>query len=230
MKKLLLVLFSFITLFAYSQDEVQIGNQIWMNKNLNVGTMIPNTQAQSNNDIIEKYCYNNDPAMCEVYGGFYQWNEAMQYSNVPGTQGLCPNGFHVPTYEEWMELISYCGGTDIAGARLKEVGLTHWAPPSAYKPYADMWYTKLHPATWKPDDAFGFALLGNGYVVPGRNGNLNKVSYNWSSTMLRGDYFVGSPTDAVLRPVQVTASYSYPWMNPATIYDFAADAIRCIKN
>ncbi|MDR3668834.1 MAG: FISUMP domain-containing protein, partial [Ignavibacteriaceae bacterium] len=55
---------------------VQIGNQCWLKENLNVGVMINGSSEQTNNGIIEKYCYQNDPANCIKYGGLYQWNEA----------------------------------------------------------------------------------------------------------------------------------------------------------
>jgi uncharacterized protein (TIGR02145 family) len=41
---------------------------------------------------------------------------------------LCPVGYHIPIYEEWMELINYLGGDAIAGDKLKEVGFMHWKP------------------------------------------------------------------------------------------------------
>ena len=46
----------------------------------------------TNNGIIEKYCYDNNPANCAIYGGLYQWNEMMQYTTQQGAQGICPNG------------------------------------------------------------------------------------------------------------------------------------------
>lgn len=61
-----------------------------MKENLNVGTMIQSSSDQSNNSIIEKYCYNNDTANCSMYGGFYQWDEAMQYVATAGARGICP--------------------------------------------------------------------------------------------------------------------------------------------
>ncbi|MFH0736848.1 MAG: FISUMP domain-containing protein [bacterium] len=76
---------------------VQIGNTCWLKENLDVGEMVPNTQQQTNNLIIEKYCYNNMPANCNKYGGLYKWHEAMQYksSSSQGTQGICPNGWQI---------------------------------------------------------------------------------------------------------------------------------------
>lgn len=83
---------------------VQIGTQCWMAENLNTGTMIQGGANQTNNGIIEKYCYNNNPSNCATYGGLYQWNEMMDYTVAQGTQGICPSGWHIPSDNEWKTL------------------------------------------------------------------------------------------------------------------------------
>jgi len=50
-------------------NTVYIGGQCWFKENLNVGTIIPGQQSPSANGIIEKYCYEDNPANCETYGG-----------------------------------------------------------------------------------------------------------------------------------------------------------------
>ena len=80
---------------------VLIGNQCLMAENLNVGTMINGSENMSNNEVIEKYCYDNDTANCNEYGALYQWNEMMQYVNDTTTQGICPFGWHIPTDTDW---------------------------------------------------------------------------------------------------------------------------------
>src|SRR5208283_4895597 len=72
-------------------NTVLIGNQCWFKENLDVGTMISGSDSMKNNGTIEKYCYNDDPASCAAYGGLYQWDEAMRYSTIEGSQGICPN-------------------------------------------------------------------------------------------------------------------------------------------
>ena len=81
---------------------VQIGDQCWMKENLNVGSMISSDTNQTNNGLIEKYCYNDDSNNCFEYGGLYQWNECMDYITIIGAQGICPVGWHIPDEEdEW---------------------------------------------------------------------------------------------------------------------------------
>lgn len=112
-------------------NTVQIGTQCWMAENLNTGTRINGSQAQVNNGVIEKYCYDNQDTHCLIYGGLYQWNEMMQYSSTPGTQGICPPGWHLPTDEETMAMVTFLGGLEVAGGKMKETGTVHWISPNS---------------------------------------------------------------------------------------------------
>ncbi len=164
-----------------SYNTVQIGTQCWMAENLNIGTMINGSSNQTNNSTIEKYCYNNNPANCDTYGGLYQWDEAMQYVTIAGTQGICPAGWHIPTDAEWMTMEEYLGmcsgtgsgcsgatgwrGTD-EGGKLKEAGTSHWASPNT-------------GAT----NSSGFTGLPGGYrYTSGSFDYLTNYAYFWSSS------------------------------------------------
>lgn len=83
-----------------------------MAENLNVGEMIEGTLNQSNESKIEKYCYNNDTAICLTYGGLYQWAEMMGFNDSCNTkscahliqenhQGICPKGWRLLTYDDF---------------------------------------------------------------------------------------------------------------------------------
>jgi uncharacterized protein (TIGR02145 family) len=85
-------------------NTVLIGNQCWLRENLDIGTRINGLQTQTNNGTIEKYCYDDNPANCNTYGGLYQWDEAMQYVTEQGIKGICPTGWHIPTMTEYMTL------------------------------------------------------------------------------------------------------------------------------
>lgn len=86
-------------------NTIRIGNQCWLKENLNIGVKIDQFfNSQLDNNIIEKYCYLDDENNCEKYGGLYEWNETMQYSTSPGSQGICPSGWHIPTLEEFQTL------------------------------------------------------------------------------------------------------------------------------
>jgi len=83
---------------------VLIGTQCWMAENLNIGIRIDGANDQVNNSFYEKYCYNDLEINCDAYGGLYQWDEMMQYDDIEGVQGICPDEWHVPTDEEWKQL------------------------------------------------------------------------------------------------------------------------------
>lgn len=85
-------------------ETVLIGNQCWLRKNMDIGIRISGNLNQTDNSTIEKYCYDNVPSNCTTYGGLYQWGEAMQYSTNEGAQGICPDGWHIPTLSEFYVL------------------------------------------------------------------------------------------------------------------------------
>jgi uncharacterized protein (TIGR02145 family) len=99
-------------------NTVIAATQMWLKENLDVGTQISGSVDQTNNGILEKYCYNDDPANCTTYGGLYQWNEAMQYVTT-SNQGICPIGWHIPNSPEFRYLSGVAGDE---GNALKAVG------------------------------------------------------------------------------------------------------------
>jgi uncharacterized protein (TIGR02145 family) len=187
MKKLTILLFSFLlinNLSAQTVDSiidirdsqvykiVKIGQQWWMQENLNIGNRIDVGQNTADNGIIERYCYNNNDSLCNIYGGLYQWDEMMDYNpsdnGNPGiNQGICPVGWHLPTDNEWNELTYLLGGVSIAGGMLKETGTTHWSNPNT-------------GAT----NQSGFTALPGGYFYNYTNdfGNMSIVAFFWTST------------------------------------------------
>lgn len=111
-------------------NTVLIGDQCWLRENLNIGTMIDSYNGddmQTDNGIIEKFCYNNEIDSCNKYGGLYQWNELMQYSETEGSKGICPDGWHIPTIVEFELLADEVGdkidNNNYSGANaLKAIG------------------------------------------------------------------------------------------------------------
>jgi uncharacterized protein (TIGR02145 family) len=91
-------------------NTVQIGSQCWLRENLDVGTMVLGAQEQTDNTIVEKYCYGDDTTNCAMYGALYQWNEAVQYDTAEGGQGICPPGWHMPALAELQALNGTVGG------------------------------------------------------------------------------------------------------------------------
>jgi len=78
---------------------VRIGDQCWMARNLDHGTVVPDG-IPADPSGVEKSCYGNDPESCRVYGGLYNWDEA---------RASCPAGWHLPTRGEWETLAAHLG-------------------------------------------------------------------------------------------------------------------------
>jgi len=112
---------------------VKIGEQTWMAENLRAikyqdGSPIPNvTDLKKWTGLnYAAYClYNNDSLNKNVYGAMYNWFA------IGDQRRICPVGWHVPSDSEWTRLTDYLGGKDIAGMKMKEAGLTHWASPNS---------------------------------------------------------------------------------------------------
>ncbi len=127
---------------------VAIEDHCWMAENLNStkyadGTDIPliedtaTWEANLSTDITPAYCYyNNDSSNGDIYGALYNWAAVMNGSEwtdaVPsGVQGVCPNGWHVPSDDEFSILANtYLGGSHLAGGPMKEEGTDHWEAPN----------------------------------------------------------------------------------------------------
>ena len=105
-------------------NTVEIETNAGWQRNLNIGSDISSTINQSNNSTIEKYCYNDVTVFCSIFGGLYQWNEVMQYTNQEGTKGICPFGWHLPTELEWGALVSQLGYY-VAGMKMKSTSGWH---------------------------------------------------------------------------------------------------------
>lgn len=115
---------------------VKIGNQTWFAENLNY-------ELENN----ESRCYDDNSINCFTYGRLYRGDDA---------KTACPQGFHLSSMEEWLELFNYLGGEQTAFAFLS--------------PYAEQQGKEI-----------GFNLLPGGYFFSTYQ-NLNNGGYFWTST------------------------------------------------
>jgi uncharacterized protein (TIGR02145 family) len=185
---------------------VTIGTQVWMKKNLDVSTYrngdtIPQvTDPQEWAELTTgAWCYyNNDPAMGVVYGKLYNW-----YA-VNDPRGLAPQGWHVPTCEEWISLIDFLGGYESAGGKMKESGLTHWISPNA-----------------DASNSSGFTALPGGF----RGGAVNNFYY------LRSAGFWWAST--IISPISACGSglYSdYGSIGLGNPNSWTGQSVRCVRD
>jgi uncharacterized protein (TIGR02145 family) len=131
-----------------SYKSITIGGTTWMKKNLNIKTA-------------DSWCYGNSTANCDKYGRLYTWAAA---------KSACPSGWHLPSSQEWGNLVVTTGGKE-AGKRLKARN------------------------GWKNNgngtDDLGFSALPGGYrYFDGRFGNVGGFGYWWTATENSNDYAV----------------------------------------
>lgn len=168
-------------------NTVQVFSQCWLKENLNVGIKVLGLQAMTNNGTIEKYCYYNQDSKCDIWGGLYQWQEAMQYSTDPGTQGICPPDWHIPTDED----IKVLEGSIDSQHGIGDAEWDGWDFRGL-----DIGYQIKSTSSWSYNgngsDSFGFTVLPAGARFT--NGSFihsDNHAYLWSSNEHAGDYAWG---------------------------------------
>jgi uncharacterized protein (TIGR02145 family) len=113
-----------------SNKSITIGSKSWMINNLDVvnfrnGDPIPQAKTDEEWELAAKnkqpaWCYlENDPLNGQKYGVLYNG-----YALID-SRGIAPKGWHIPTLDEFTNMISYLGGESVAGGKLKST--TGWA-------------------------------------------------------------------------------------------------------
>jgi uncharacterized protein (TIGR02145 family) len=184
---------------------VKIGDQCWMAENLNIGKQITGFN-QKNNDVIEKVCYDNDEKNCSVYGGLYTWHEMMGWQEQEGSQGICPDGWHVPTLDEWRSLHEFLGEKE-SGQKMK--------------------VTKAHDPAWDGNNESGFSALPGGSGYDDFFGRKGSWAMFWASTPVDKHYAWFTQLDGYWYPAP--PKYTNLYIGNYYLKDNGF-SVRCIKN
>jgi len=99
--------------------------------------------------------------------------EVSSSTNPSGIQGICPVGWHLPSYAEWNELIYYLGGYSVAGGKLKEISTTYW----------------ISPNTGATNETGFTALQGGSRDNNGTFNSIGKFGNLWSCTQRADSHF-----------------------------------------
>jgi uncharacterized protein (TIGR02145 family) len=181
---------------------VKIDDKCWFSQNLNVskyknGDIIPEVQnsTQWTNLTTGAWCYAyNDAANGIIYGKLYNW-----YA-VNDPRGLAPEGWHIPTQDEWISLKYFLSGN---GGELKEVGSDHWMGPNT-------------DAT----DSYGFHALPSGYrSFMGDQFSIGYEVWLWSST-----------NDSNISAFFLGLSYNNNYIDIDDAGKPVGMAVRCVKD
>jgi uncharacterized protein (TIGR02145 family) len=192
----------------YSQNEtVTIGNKVWMTKNLDVdkfrnGDPIPQVRSSSE---WEKAKANKQPAWCYYeydsdngteYGKLYNW-----YA-VKDARGLAPEGYHIPSKDEWYALKTYLG-EDVAD-KLKSNRNYDWI--------------NIYGRSCNGTNESGFSGLSGGYLGEFGFGFASIEGRWWSSTAAIG---------GLAEAFSLTCS-SFGWETFSK--QFYMYSVRCLKD
>ncbi len=185
--------------------ELIIGDQTWTKANLDVATFRngdPIPEVQNDEDWEQAaitgqpaFCYyDNDPANGKRYGKLYNFYAATD------PRGIAPQGWHLPTAEEWNVLKARLGGLPTVGVKLKSS--TGWE------------------ASGNGTDDVGFNGLPGGArgVTSGFKGK-GRVAVYWSSTEKSANF-------GIYRVLHATRTDLYEEDD----YKGSGFAIRCVKD
>ena len=186
---------------------VQIGDQLWMAENLktthyNDGSEIPNI---INNDDWSGLStgaygdYDNNPTNSETYGRLYNWY------TVDDSRGICPDGYHIPSDDEYKQLELYLGMSE---SESNHIGWRGTNEGSQLAGHADLWNNgdlennsefgtsgfSAFPAGYRTDTFGNYTGMGNWGYFWSSSENINNYSwyrilnYNYSNVFRYSDY------------------------------------------
>jgi uncharacterized protein (TIGR02145 family) len=203
---------------------VKIGKQVWMAENLkttrlNDGTIIPFVpeDRQWIGLMTPALCwYNDGPFLNDsaryvsTYGFLYNW-----YAVTTGK--LCPDGWHVPTENDWEALIDFLG--IYAGYVMKESGTQHWTSTSP-----------------EITNESGFtALPGGGRGSDRDNPGTTHYFYAgemaawWSSSLFDKDFAIGAAFYAPVVAGRPPSLNHYLLKMPHAMLTTYGNSVRCLK-
>ncbi len=200
-------------------NEIQIGNQIWTTRNLNVshynnGDSIQEVRDKAIWDTITTgaWCYpENRVSEGDVYGKLYNWFA------IEDPRGLVPTGWKVPSTDDVDSLFQllYAPGVGVdIGTKLKEAGYAHWV-----KYIEPKWGILIYGT-----NETGFTALPAGFRDShGGFFGLNQYCGWWTSTICEDESYKGNPYGYGL-------GFDYSSMQRSAAWDKNAGfSIRCIK-
>ncbi|MBN1187266.1 MAG: T9SS type A sorting domain-containing protein [Bacteroidales bacterium] len=125
---------------------VVIGDQIWMAENLNL----------------------------ELQEGSWENGEFSKLYPLDVNSRICPSGWHIPSYHDWLELSDYLGGDELSGEKLKS---------------NNTWYE----SDVQGNNISGFSALPGGFYIPDSTLYYDRYfgGYWWSNTEYAEGEYVG---------------------------------------
>ena len=160
---------------------VKINDQVWMGENLAFKTASGCS------------VYENVKDYQKIHGYLYTWEAATK---------ACPDGWHVPSMQDWWYLSNFLGGDEQSGGKLKQTGTATWKSPNT-------------GAT----NSSGFTALASGRSEDKAMEHLGNTTFFWTNV---DDDDVTSWCGALYSSQAILSLY------PAKKKD--GYSVRCIKN
>jgi uncharacterized protein (TIGR02145 family) len=189
---------------------IQIGDQVWMAENLrttkyNDGTSIPLVTD------IESITTMTTPAYMQVnnkvdkdsillYGRLYNFHAV-------NTGKLAPVGWHVATYADWNKLMTFAGGENTAGGKMKETGNKHWKAEN------------------NASNETGFTAIPAGYAT-----NIAYAGMKNFEAVGTGAYFWQKDNFGSQTAATVYVWYNTTKMSRSTGMKYQGLSVRCVKD
>jgi uncharacterized protein (TIGR02145 family) len=184
---------------------IKIGDQVWMAENLRYNA---------------SGSWLNPDNPCEKYGRLYNWNTIMGGVKDPGVQGLCPNGWHVPTDEEWSELEIALGMPKAEASQTVNRGehAEKMKSKFGWLPY------DMDSVVWNGTNESGFNVFPTG-VYSTINGGEGFEAFGISTTFWTSSSYLSRGSDIYIRGFG-----NYEGVDRSYAFKSHGRSCRCIKN
>jgi len=201
---------------------VKIGNQVWMAQNLNYADSVKTPSLKG-----KSWCYNDDPEKCAIAGRLYTWAAAIDSVKlatdkdnpvdcgngklcglIGPLQGICPDGWHLPSEKEWSEMDKAVAGNavqDTSGKFFKT--------------------TKGWSGDNNGTDVAGFSAMPVGFRYGGF-GSWGSAAYFWTSTEDNGNLTDWDYNPAIAHNRSFSTKDYY---NISALYKYIGMSVRCVK-
>ena len=223
---------------------VKIGNQCWLKENLRATHYSPNVSYDFNlTETTTATCQlavespewigyysapgshnsaTSDPSLIATYGLLYGWYAATGGDAAGGTQGICPDGWHIPSKAEFQIMLTAAG--------MSTTDNQHYSP--ANKLSTGIW--EVSNTTGAPGNTAETSNTSNFSALPagawttrfvstnGIYGNLNRGAYFWTSTV---SYNEGLPMPDCL---ELTFDSQNAEINSTLVV--GGMSVRCVKD
>jgi uncharacterized protein (TIGR02145 family) len=197
---------------------VTIGDQVWMAENLKyLPTVVPDAIGSGTEPYYYVYGYEgSDVSEAKAtknysdYGVLYNWTAAMGSSassnaNPSNVQGACPDGWHLPSDAEWIQLSDFLGGLENAGRHLKETGTEFWDGAGS-----------------SGSNEFGFsARPGGNRLVYGNIGSMGMYGSWWTAT---------ESEEYSDQAWKLSMGYNFNYISRQDYFKEAGYSVRCVKD